>query len=79
MASTGATLDQSVLARIRSRDGGPDWWVANHAYTVLGYDAAADQVTLRNPWATHPDPNGVFTITISDFVAAYGNIDIVVN
>ena len=79
VATSGATLNQAILARIRSRDGGPDWWVANHAYTVLGYDASSDQVTLRNPWANHPDPAGVFTISISDFVAAYGNIDFVTN
>lgn len=79
VATTGPTLDHDILARIRSRDGGPDWWVPTHAYTVLGYDDAAGRVTLRNPWGDRPDPDGVFTISISDFAAAYGHIDFVTN
>lgn len=77
VATSGSTLDHAILARIRSREGGPDWWVPTHAYTVLSYDAGSDQVTLRNPWGTHPDPNGVFTVSLADFVAAYQSIDLV--
>jgi hypothetical protein len=34
------------------------WWVASHAFTVIDYDEASDNITLRNPWAGHPGPDG---------------------
>lgn len=75
VATTGQSLDPAILQRLQTREGGPDWWVATHSYTILAYDPDADQVTLRNPWGDHPGPAGVFTISMSDFVAAYPNID----
>jgi len=51
--------------------GNADWWVAAHAYTVLSYDDAAGTVTLRNPWGTKPDPDGVFTLPLTVFLNAY--------
>jgi len=50
---------------------GPSWWVAAHSYTVLGYDDAAQTITLRNPWGTKPEPDGVFTLAMADFLQAY--------
>ncbi|MGA3370346.1 MAG: hypothetical protein ABSC48_01145 [Terracidiphilus sp.] len=47
------------------------WWVPSHAYTVLEYDAAAQTVTLRNPWAAKPDPDGVFTLSLPVFLDSY--------
>lgn len=44
------------------------WWVPSHAYTVIGYDAATDMVTLRNPWGEHPDPDGVFKLPFETFL-----------
>ena len=47
-----------------------NWWVESHAYTVLDYDETAQAVTLRNPWAAKPDPDGVFT-PLADFLDSY--------
>jgi hypothetical protein len=48
-----------------------NWWVAGHCYTVLNYDEETQAVTLRNPWGTKPDPDGVFTIPLATFMDAY--------
>jgi hypothetical protein len=45
--------------------------VPTHSYTVLDYDEAAQTVTLRNPWAARPDPDGVFTLPLAVFLEAY--------
>lgn len=50
------------------------WYVHNHCYTVVDYDAAGRSVKLRNPWANHPNPDGVFTLPLERFVAAFGDI-----
>ncbi len=50
------------------------WYVHNHCYTVVRYDAHARNVTLRNPWANHPSPDGVFSLPLDKFVAAFGDI-----
>jgi tetratricopeptide (TPR) repeat protein len=52
-----------------------DWYVGGHAYTVMGYDANAGTVTLRNPWGHHPDPDGVFTIPLSTFLNAFAVVE----
>jgi tetratricopeptide (TPR) repeat protein len=52
-----------------------DWYVGGHAYTVMGYDANAGTVTLRNPWANHPDPDGMFTIPLSAFLNAFAVVE----
>ena len=48
-----------------------DWYVASHAYTVLGYDAASQTVKIRNPWGTKPSPNGVFTLPLAVFLQGF--------
>jgi len=48
-----------------------NWWVASHCYTLLSYDAAAQTVTLRNPWGEHPSPGGVFTLPLSVYLDGY--------
>jgi len=48
-----------------------NWWVAGHCYTILSFDEAAQSVTLRNPWGTKPDPDGVFTLPLATFLDAY--------
>jgi hypothetical protein len=50
---------------------GQPWFVATHSYTVLDYDETAQTVTVRNPWATRPDPDGVFTLPLAVFLDAY--------
>lgn len=43
----------------------PFWWVSAHAFTILDYDENAATVTIRNPWGKLPDPDGVFSVTLS--------------
>jgi hypothetical protein len=50
------------------------WYVNAHCYTVLAYDANGGTVTLRNPWARFPDPDGVFTLPVMTFVPAFRGI-----
>ncbi len=47
------------------------WYVNGHCYTVLGFDAASGTVKLRNPWAHHPDPDGVFSLPVAVFLPAF--------
>jgi len=53
-----------------------NWYVASHAYTILNYDAGTDHVTLRKPWGDHPDPSGIFSLSVADFASAYAYIDL---
>lgn len=50
------------------------WYVNAHCYTVLGYDADARVVTVRNPWGEHPDPDGVLRLPLQSFMPAYRGI-----
>lgn len=50
------------------------WYVNAHCYTVLGFDSTAHTVTLRNPWARHPDPDGIFKLPLQQFVPAFRGI-----
>jgi len=73
-AATRSSIAPKLLDGLNSPQGGKDWYVANHAYTILSFDASQKTVTLRNPWGNHPDPEGVFTIPLDTFVAAYERI-----
>jgi len=50
------------------------WYVNAHCYTVLGYNSGAGTVNLRNPWAKHPDPDGIFDLPLRTFIPAYQGI-----
>jgi hypothetical protein len=50
------------------------WYVNAHCYTVLGYDAGAVTVNIRNPWARFPDPDGIFNLPLSRFFLAFAGI-----
>ena len=50
------------------------WYVNAHCYTVLNYDSGGATVTIRNPWARHPDPDGIFSLPLATFVPAYAGI-----
>ena len=76
VASSRDSLDKAILERIRAAGGAVGWWVPSHAYTLLSYSATDDTVTLRNPWGHYPDPDGTFTLSISDFVAAYQGMSV---
>jgi len=61
----------TLKARKRIPEGASEWYLPAHAYTVMGYDSDAGTVTLRDPWGNHPDPDGVFTIPLSEFENAF--------
>jgi Calpain family cysteine protease len=48
-----------------------NWWVPSHCYTLLSYDDAAQTVTLRNPWGSHPSPDGIITLPLSVYLDGY--------
>jgi hypothetical protein len=50
------------------------WYVNAHCYTLLGYEAGSGSVTLRNPWARHPDPDGIFKLPLRTFVPAFRGV-----
>jgi hypothetical protein len=51
--------------------GNANWWVNAHAYSVLDYNESSQTVTLRNPWGTRPEPDGVFMLPLSTFFAGF--------
>jgi len=50
------------------------WYVNSHCYTALAFDGNSRTVTLRNPWARFPEPEGVFTLPLRTFVPAFRGI-----
>jgi hypothetical protein len=52
-------------------EGRADWWVPNHAYSVLDFDPASQTVRLRNPWGRRPGPDGTFKLPLAIFLRAY--------
>ncbi len=54
----------------------------SHAYSVIGWDAATDTVTIRNPWGSGERTDdqadgvddGVFTMTIDEFTSDFEDI-----
>jgi hypothetical protein len=73
VATTGGAIDESVSTdRLTPED--QKWYVKAHAFTVLGYDPAKQLVALRNPWASSPDPDGIFTIPLAKFLAMFPSI-----
>jgi hypothetical protein len=67
VAMVAGTKDIAPNGQIASAN----WWVAAHAYTVMSYDDDAQTVTLRNPWASHPSPDGTFTLPLSVYLNSY--------
>lgn len=64
LLAAGESLSEDIKA----------WYVNSHCYTVLGFDAGAQAVTLRNPWGLHPDPEGVLRLPLDDFMPAFRGI-----
>ena len=72
VACSGGSQYFQELAQGRSLPADTkNWYVNAHCYTVLAYDGASRTVTLRNPWARFPEPDGVFTLPIKTFVPAF--------
>jgi len=72
--TAGSRFYQQVAGGQPLPAGVENWYVNAHCYTVLGYDAGTGNVTLRNPWARQPDPDGIFTLPLGTFVPAYRGI-----
>jgi len=50
-----------------------------HAYSVIGWDAKTDRITVRNPWGSNPkgapgEANGVFTLPLTEFDEIFAEI-----
>jgi hypothetical protein len=67
VAMVAGTKDKAPNEQIASAS----WWVAAHCYTLMSYDDATQTVTLRNPWASHPSPDGNFTLPLSVYLDGY--------
>ena len=75
VACTGGSHYYQEVAKGQSLPPDTDpWYVNAHCYTVLDYDSGTTTVNLRNPWARHPDPDGVFSLPLSSFFPAYYGI-----
>ena len=75
VACTGGSQYYNQVAKGQPLPSGIDSWYVNaHCYTVLGFDSSSNTVNLRNPWAKHPDPDGVFDVPLNSFVPAYAGI-----
>jgi hypothetical protein len=75
VACSGGSLFSRQLAEGRALPAETkSWYVNAHCYTVLAYDRDGQTVTLRNPWARFPEPDGVFTLPVKTFVLAFRGI-----
>jgi len=72
--TAGSRFYEQVAAGKPLPAGAEGWYVNAHCYTVLGYDGGAGNVTLRNPWARQPDPDGIFSLPLGTFLPAYRGI-----
>ena len=75
VACTGGSRFYEQVTKGQTLPAGTDLWYINaHCYTVLNYDSGAATVNLRNPWARHPDPDGVFSLPLATFFSGYAGI-----
>jgi len=75
VACSGGSLFARQLAEGKALP--PDtrnWYLSAHCYTALSYDGSGQTVTLRNPWASFPAPDGVFTVPLRTFTPAFRGI-----
>jgi hypothetical protein len=72
VACTGGSQYYQQVAQGHTLPPDTDAWYVNaHCYTVLGYNSSAGTVSIRNPWARHPDPSGIFDLPLRSFIPAY--------
>jgi hypothetical protein len=75
VACTGGSHFYQLVAKGQTLPSDTDVWYVNaHCYTVLSYDSSAGSVSIRNPWARHPDPDGIFNLPLNSFFPAYAGI-----
>ncbi len=51
-----------------------EWFVAGHAYSVMGFDEETQTVRMRNPWGGHPGPDGSFALPLGSFLEAFESV-----
>jgi hypothetical protein len=74
VASSREDSAEGLISTGRVGADAKDWYAPAHAYTVLGYEAMSGNVKLRNPWGTHPAPDGIVALPLATFVAAFDGI-----
>ncbi len=75
VACTGGSTYWQRIAKHQPLPAGVGRWYVNaHCYTVLGFDSGTDRVRLRNPWGQGPTPNGIFELSVDDFVPAFRGV-----
>ena len=73
IATTGdAFADLLAGGSLSSSD--QSWYLKTHAFTVMAFDTSREEVIVRNPWAAHPDPNGVFVLSLQKMLAAFPSV-----
>jgi len=72
VACTGGSRYHEMRAQHQPlpASAGP-WYIDSHCYTVMGYDAGGQAVTLRNPWGDQPYPDGILRLPLSSFVPGF--------
>ena len=80
LAIVGTTHDKTITL--------PKGIAHVHCMAVIGWDAAADKVTIWNPWGNTSEPkgtgpndgyktvNGVFTMPLTDFTRSFAYMDV---
>ncbi|MEZ0314155.1 MAG: C2 family cysteine protease [Myxococcota bacterium] len=81
LASTRQILTEGIAKRrvmVAGSGFDSDKVHASHAYTVIAYDRASDQITLRNPWGTHRtltgpglSADGNVTMSLAEFASTF--------
>lgn len=71
VAWTGESQVRASGAQSSIDEDAGDWYVPEHAYTVLAVNSDSGTVTMRNPWGDHPEPDGEFTLSTASFTTDY--------
>lgn|GEM_PF-564158 len=76
VACTGDSRYHQLLAAHQTLPAGTGpWYIDGHCYTIMGFDAGEQAVTLRNPWGDQPYPDGILKLPIASFVPGFGGIE----
>jgi len=75
VACTGASRYHKLLLAHQSLPPNTGaWYIDGHCYTVMKFDGEDQLVTLRNPWADQPYPDGILKLPLTSFVPAFDGI-----
>ncbi|HEY9677842.1 MAG TPA: C2 family cysteine protease [Drouetiella sp.] len=84
-----ATQDNRVIVASSGRDDKPATFlgannepenvVANHAYSVVGFDEKTNTVKLRNPWGSDGARNSTFDMSLDEFYNTFNDLQFTTN